>query len=359
MDTHLVYRRSLEAASHCLNTGDKVLIGLSGGPDSVALARILAAAAPGLGISLGLAHVNHGCRGADARADEAFSRELARGLQLECHTLRLDVPQLAKRRGLSLEEAGRNARYGYFDTLVREKGYTHVATGHHRDDHVEQILMNLIRGSGPSGLTGIPMVRNGLCAVPVLRLLLGSTKAEILDFLGALGQAHCRDATNSDTQYRRNAVRHDLIPFIETHFNPRITDALDRLSQILSLEEDFMVRESEAALAACRRSGRGITLSISALMGYHEAMVHRVLRLALDQTKSNLKRITLAHVRDICRLADQGHPGKQLDLPGQIRVYRLRNRISICREDRPLREIGREEKLRKAARKAAGEARKS
>ena len=357
MDQHSLYKRVLAVLDHYAPPGEKILVALSGGPDSVALLRVLARAGRW---TLGAAHLNHGYRGEDARHDQAFSRELARGLGLEFHETEVDVQKMARERRSSLEEAGRHARYEFFDTLAAREGYTLLATGHHRDDHVEQVLLNLLRGTGPGGLTGIQPLRTGVCSLPVIRPLIRISKPEILVFLESLGQDFCLDATNADPGFRRNAVREHLLPLLESRYNPRIREQLDRLSRILSREDDFLNQETQRAFDACsHRDGTGISLSLSSLNCYHGALVPRVLRMGLEQVKSDLRRITHTHIRDIEKLITRGSPGKHLDLPGRIRVYRRRDRICIRREALPLRELGAREKQRKNALKRADKARKT
>ncbi len=360
MDQHTLYKRVLAVLHRHAPPGERILVALSGGPDSVALVRVLARAAKEGKWTLGTAHLNHGYRGKDARNDQAFSRGLAKTLGLAFHETEVDVQKMAKERRCSLEEAGRHARYGFFDTLAVREGYTLLATGHHRDDHVEQVLMNLLRGSGPGGLTGIQPLRTGVCSLPVIRPLIRISKPEILAFLESLGQDFCLDATNADPGFRRNAVREHLLPLLESRYNPRIREQLDRLSRILSREEDFLNQETQRAFGECSHGdGKGISLSLAALNCYHEALIPRVLRMGLAQVKSDLKRITHTHIRDIEKLITQGSTGKHLDLPGRIRVYRGRDRIRICREALPLRELGAREKRRKAAKKKADQARKT
>ena len=342
-------------------SGEKILVALSGGPDSVALFHILAQAAPVLGFELGAAHVNHGYRGQAADGDQAFSRDLARDLGIPFFTQSCDVAAQAKAAGISLEEAGRQARYAFFSTLVADQGFTRIATGHHRDDNVEQVLMNLLRGSGLDGLAGIPALQTGLCEAPVIRPLLSLSKGDLLDLLSEINQDFCRDATNADTAHRRNALRHHLIPLLEERYNPRIREGLDRLSQMATQESDFLDREAEKIFNAqtCSPEGSDVILKLQGLTDCHPALLPRVLRLGLRRVKSDLKRISHTHIRDMVTLMAEAQPGKHLDLPGRIRVYRERERVVIRQESRPLREIGREEKQRKAARNAAGKARKS
>ena len=322
--------------------GDRVLIGFSGGPDSTALARSLMALAPRLNISVGLAHLNHCLRGKDADKDEAFARDFARTFRLDLHVDRCDIRDLARREKRSLEDAGRQARYSFFNTLSRQYGYTRTATGHHRDDHTEQVLLNLVRGTGPGGLRGISPVREGRIIRPLIRL----RKSEILDFLAELNQSFVTDLSNHDPGFLRNRVRHRLIPLMEKECNPEIRAGLDRLSQIIALEDDYMdTRATEVFASALRtRDTEEITLDADLVNRCHPAIFGRVIRKALRQVKNDLKKITRKHILDIRDLAQVSQTGKHLDLPGQIRVYHLKKEICIKRESLPLRQLGKREK---------------
>ncbi|MCG8566007.1 MAG: tRNA lysidine(34) synthetase TilS, partial [Desulfobacterales bacterium] len=248
-----------------------------------------------------------------------------------------------------LEDAGRRARYGFFDSLVLEHGYGWLATGHHRDDNAEQVLMNLLRGAGTRGLAGIPPVQENLCFCPIIRPLIRTAKADILSFLEGIDQAYMEDATNADPAFRRNALRHQLIPLLEEKYNPKIKQALDRLSRIMAREDEFLAREAQAGLDACLREEgpEMISLSLGNLSCYHGALIPRILRLALCRIKSDLRRIHHGHLEGIKDLMERAEPGKHLDLPGRIRIHKDRRRLTLRREQLPLRELGRREKGRK------------
>lgn len=324
--------------------GDRILVGLSGGPDSVALARVLMALAPDpdLDFSLALAHLNHSLRDEESLRDEVFAREFASAHGLDLTVETRDIRAEAKSGRLSLEEAGRNARYAFFHKTARDRGCARIALGHHRDDHVEQVLMNLVRGAGVRGLRGIPPVRQG----NIIRPLIGLSKADILAYLEEIGQNFVLDSTNQDTTFLRNRVRHDLIPLLESGFNPDITSGLNRLSRIITLEDDYMdARATEVFDTLATEDDDGIALAVPGLIGCHPALSRRVLRKAILAVKTDLRRITHTHILDITELATTGETGKHLDLPGQIRVYKKKGAIHIKKETRPLRELGRRQKI--------------
>ncbi len=321
---------------------DAVLAGVSGGPDSVALVRVLAYLTPGLDLTLGIAHLNHDLRGEEAQRDENFVRKLSCELGLPFFSETRDIRRLAKKEHLSIEEAGRNARYVFFTKIADTQGFTKIATGHNQDDNAEQVLMNLLRGSGLKGLTGIPPVRENRFIRPLIQL----PRARILNFLKAKEQVFVLDSSNTDESYLRNKIRHNLIPLLEQKFNPEIKSSLDRLSHILRQEEEFLTNQAAQALKVCtiEQNKTHLTLLIPNLIKHHPALVNRVLRLAIARVKQDLRRITLSHIQDILAIMDKSESGKSIDLPGQIRIYRTREHLVLQKEALPLRELGKAQK---------------
>jgi len=326
---------------------EALLVGVSGGPDSVALVRVLLSLQEKYDLTLGIAHLNHGLRGEASNSDERFVKNMAQGFGLVFFQEKAQVRLMAKEQGLSLEEAGRNARYEFFRKTAQAQGFSKIATGHTQDDNAELVLMNLLRGSGPRGLRGIPPVRENR----VIRPLIQMPKSRILEFLATLDQAFVLDLSNTDPAYVRNKIRHDLIPHLEQAFNPEIKSCLDRLSRIIWQEEAFLEDQARQVFQACTQ-GQGekdlgknqIILSMEKLVLHHPALVNRVLRQAIARVKKDLRQITHTHIQDILTLMDRSETGKSLDLPGQIRVYKNREFLYIKKEDMALRELGRNQK---------------
>ena len=227
--------------------GDRIAVGVSGGADSVALLRFLAALRPQFGWDLVVCHIHHGLRGAEADRDECFVRALADQLGLPCAVSRIDAAALALRDHISVEEAGRTARYAFFAQTAGEGG--RIATAHTLDDSIETVLMNLVRGTGLRGLCGIPRIRGN-----IVRPLLDCTRAEVEDYLGALGQPYCTDSTNLTDDYTRNRIRHDILPRL-CELNPNFPGAMARMLPRLAAQQaltDCLAAQSAQQLqAAC------------------------------------------------------------------------------------------------------------
>lgn len=238
---------------HLFGRGDKVLVALSGGADSVALLRVLLQ----LGYACEAAHCNFHLRGEESVRDEQFVRSLTDTLGVPLHVVHFDTHAYAASQGVSVEMAARELRYGWFATLLRECGAKVVAVAHHRDDSVETFLLNLVRGTGINGLQGIRPV-NG----EVVRPLLCVSRAEILEYLSGLGQEYVTDSTNLQDEFVRNKLRLHVIPMLES-INPSVSETIAETARRLS---DVAVVYHKAMQEAVRRvMPDGETISIPAL----------------------------------------------------------------------------------------------
>ncbi len=333
-----------------LKKKDKVLVAVSGGADSISLVLSLLALKERYPITLGVAHLNHMLRGEESLGDEVFVKQFADKLGLPCFSIQLDVKAHAKKHGLSIEQAGRKVRYEYFQHLACDHGYTKIATGHNKDDNAELVLMNLLRGSGPKGLCGIPPVRNNIYIRPLIQIY----KKEILEFLNSINQEYMFDSSNNDMAYLRNKIRCRLLPHLVSEFNPEIIDALDRLSNILKTEEEYFEIETQKAYMCCLHKADDLSVALfkTKMSDLHPALLNRVLRKAIKAVKKNLNRISLAHINDIIQFSFNTLSGTSLDLPGQIRVYKEKNIIIFKKEKKSLRDMGKKAKHeRRAAQK--------
>ncbi len=315
-----------------LKSEDSVIIGVSGGPDSVALLHILFKVAPHFSLRLGVAHLNHGLRPNDSDKDAEFVESLAATFDLPCYVQKRDVRRYQRENKLSLEEAARRVRYEFLEYIANKYQFNKIALGHHADDNAELVLMNLFRGTGTLGLSGIPPKRGEKIIRPMMRL----RRADIIDFLDQNRVKCVFDRTNADTRHLRNRVRHDLIPVLKTAYNPNISDTLNRLSSIVRSEEEWiedMVQPFfEKAVLRVRQSQ--IELSVPVLNRYHKALQRRVLRLALSKTKGDLRRIGFANIDAIIDLFMKKSSFGEIDLPAGIRIQRDQDTLHIFRVQR-------------------------
>lgn len=254
-------------------TGDRVLVALSGGPDSVALLHALWSLRNALGIKICAAHLNHRLRGRAGASDAAFARAFARRLGVRFIAGSADVPGLARQRKLSVETAARHARQCFLAAAARRLRCTAVATGHNRNDQAETVLMRLIRGTGLTGLAGIPR-RNGM----YIRPLLGVGRDEVLAYLRQNGLDFRLDASNDDNGMTRNRIRHELIPLLGK-YNPRIIDTVARLADTVSEDVIALDRMTAKAAARCATDGKSqIIIDLDRFNGYNKGLRRNILR---------------------------------------------------------------------------------
>ena len=320
-----------------LKEKDSVVVGVSGGPDSVALLHVLRALAARFSLKLGIAHLNHCLRQNDSDKEAAFVETLSNRLDLPCHIHKEDVHEYQIKNKLSLEEAARRVRYTFLYRVAETHRYNKIALGHHSDDNAELVLMNLFRGSGPLGLTGIPPVRDGKIIRPLIKL----SRSEIIDYLNQNRLKYVSDPSNKDTRYLRNSVRHKLIPLLKTAYNPKISETLNRLSSIIHSEEAWIedVIHPLFEKTVLDVQDDRITFSASMLDRLHTAAQRRILRKAISSIKGDLRRISFVNIDAVLHLLEKGPTYGRLDLPDRIRIRRSGDVIVISQEKSALRNL--------------------
>jgi len=278
--------------------GDKVLLGVSGGPDSVCLLHILDRCRKEMALSLQIVHINHGIRKGESKREEKFVNGLAHRMGLPIIVKSLDVPTYARRKRLTIEEAARDMRYRVFESLAKKLSAEKIALGHTASDQVETVLMHLLRGSGPQGLSGISPVRK-LGNTSIIRPLIEVNREEILDYLRENNLTFCLDSSNRRTEYFRNRIRLKLLPILRENYNKNIDDALLRLSEILKEENAYWERVVERVLDKVVSSESGKILIDSRQFLRYNVVVQRRLLYRLFAGIVSLRQIeairTLAH----------------------------------------------------------------
>lgn len=285
--------------------GDRVLVAVSGGPDSLSLLHALLALRAELGLdTLEAAHLDHGLRGEESAQEAAWVADWCAGQHIVCHVGQADVAALARRKKISKQQAARDARYAFLDRVAAECGATKIATAHTQDDQIETILLRILRGTGLDGLRGIP-ARRGLYVRPLLDV----SRAEV--------EAYClqhrldprRDPSNlSPDAYTRNRIRLDLLPKLARDYNPSVGTALLRLSEIAVRDSDFLHAQAETALerALRERDAFHTVLDRAALADLHPALLRYVLRTAIARLRGTTEGVTYEHLEWICQAVS--HP---------------------------------------------------
>jgi tRNA(Ile)-lysidine synthase len=322
-----------------LNPQESILIGVSGGPDSMLLLHSLSLMQHEFQLKLGVAHLNHALRGENSNQDEAFVKQWARMLNIACYSETISVKAYQKKHTLSLEEAARQVRYDFYCRMARQHGFNKIALGHHRDDNAEVVLMALLRGSGPLGLSGIKPIRTvDQTNLKIIRPLIHLSKKEITDWLKTNNFPFVSDATNQDTQFLRNKIRHELIPSLINDYNPQTVTALNQLSTILQSEEAWIDNQVRPLLAKMiiKSYKDHIILNHDRFCSYPIAVQRRCLRMAIRRLKGDLKRISYQHIEAVIDLVSKQKDAGPLNLPSGLSVSRTENHIVIAKLHLPI-----------------------
>ena len=306
---------------------ETVLVGVSGGADSLALLYTLHTLRYQLDCQLHIAHLDHSFR-EDSAKDAVYVAAQADRLGIPISSDKIDVPQLMRDQKLSAEAAARRARYRFYECVSEQIGGTKIALGHHRGDQAETVLMNLLRGAGPSGLKGILPVR----AEKFIRPLLTFSRQEIEAFIAQLGLQPRRDATNYHLNHLRNRVRLELIPTLERVYNSNIQNALNQTAELLQVESDYLEALAHDAFQACRRESYTpdtVVLDRCLFQAHHLALRRRILRLAIAEVFGEVRDLYFNHFESMLNLIDGDAPNSALDLPNGGEFRRAYNRVFI------------------------------
>lgn len=284
---------------------DRVLIGLSGGADSVFLLYVLKTISEEFGFEIGACHIEHGIRGSESVHDMEFSEKLCKDLGIPFYAKQFDVPAVSRDQKISVETAARNVRYSYFEEVSKKDGFNLIATAHHRDDKVETILMNIIRGCSLRGYAGIEY-KNG----SVIRPLLDISKSEILTFCKENNIEYCVDSTNEDTEYTRNRIRHILLPKLK-ETNPSFEESLLRQSEIFTCEDEFLNIEADKFPV-----DDGIDLS--KFSSLHKAIARRVIYKYIGNIKGSRNDISYTDIENALSICTSGKTGSRCHISGSL-----------------------------------------
>ena len=326
-----------------LEKGTRVIIGLSGGPDSVCLFDILDRMAEEWNLSLHPVHVNHGLRGEDALADQKYCEELAASRGYEIRVFSYDCYAYAKEQGMTTEEAGRKLRYDSFNQVYEElkeldatcgkpnEKYA-VAVAQNAEDQVETVLHRLIRGTGIDGLSGIKYVRDDGRGYRIIRPILDLRRSEILDYLKERNLEVRWDKTNDEPLYTRNKIRLELLPYLE-EFNPRVREALLRLAKSAGEDSAFLDDIAGKEYEGIKKdsSEKGIYLDGHKLRSLDPVIGRRVLSLALKEVGLEMD-MTMAAYREANKVIQSGLTTAGASLPGNYRIEDVYGDIRVGKD---------------------------
>ena len=300
--------------------GDKVVVGLSGGADSVALLLVLKELEKVLGFSLEAIHVEHGIRGEESKSDEAFAKTLCESQGIPFASVTVDVPAFCKETGLGMEEAARKLRYEVFEKLALEKD-AKVALAHHQEDNAETILFQLVRGSSLTGLCGMQPVRNDENGVCYIRPLLGVHREEIENYLKERGQEYCIDSTNTDLVYSRNFLRNQVIPEL-AQINAQAVAHINQTANHLSEIKAYMDAEVDKYWnQLAEETPQGVEICLTEFAKLPVVLQRELIYKAIVHAAKQKKDISSVHVEDVLSICN-GQSGKSVALPYGLRACR-------------------------------------
>ncbi|HZO89597.1 MAG TPA: tRNA lysidine(34) synthetase TilS [Chthonomonadaceae bacterium] len=300
--------------------GQTVVVGVSGGPDSTALLHALAGLRQEWKLTLVAAHFNHGFRGVESEADAEYVAALCARLEVPCRIERADVPAARRRLHLSAQEAARSLRHAFLRRVAGEEGAERIALAHTRDDRIETVLLNLLRGTGLEGLSGFPPVH-----FPLVRPLYDVSRAQVEAYCAAHVLHPRRDSSNVNLDYRRNRIRTELLPYLAAYYNEKVDHAILRMADLAAADNEVLEGLAAEAFArvACAQTETQVTLDAALLRAQPIALQRRVLRQAIARVRGHLQHIGLETLDRALEAVAQGRKW-QVTLPAaEVGAVRL------------------------------------
>ena len=316
-----MFKKVLETITkyNLIESGDKIVLGVSGGPDSICMLEILNKLKENLKFDIVVAHINHGLR-ENATIDEQYVENYCKKLNVEYYVLKVNLREYAQNNKFGLEEAGRKVRYDFFDEVLEKTNSNKIAIAHNKNDRVETIILNILRGSGVLGLKGID-VKNGKYIRPLLEI----ERKEIEDFCEKNNIEPRIDESNFENEYSRNKVRNVVIPYIKEEFNPNIIETITRLSDIVSEENDLLEEETKKEYQNLlikeinlkenvynKDEESIIVLDLKQFNILNKVLKKRIILYAIKKIFGSTKNIEKIHLEDIIKLCNNNIGNKYL-----------------------------------------------
>ena len=307
-----------------IDYGDGIVVGLSGGPDSICLLYLLNSIRDEFKIDIVAVHINHMLRAEEADADELYCKDVCEQLGIEFFSRKININEYSMKNGISSETAGREVRYRYFDEVMKSKGFNKIATAHNANDQAETILMRLMRGTGIEGLCGIPVKRDNVYIRPILFM----KREEVEEYCRVNNLMPRIDKSNLERVYSRNKVRLDILPYMKENFNSDVMEAINRMSELLRIDNNFIDNEVNKYYEEfCTRENNIIVISKD-VFKFHKAILYRVIRRAIKDVAGNNYNVELKNIEDVITLSEIG-TGKIIYLPNDIIAVNVYGDIKI------------------------------
>lgn len=317
-----------------------IVLGLSGGPDSVCLFNVLMELSGEMNLTIHPVHVNHKFRPGAAEHDQAYVEKLCKDHGLECHSFVVDCQAIADEEKITSEEAGRRVRYEAFAAVAKElrssgveKDNIRIVVAQNADDQVETILFRILRGTGVDGLSGISYERTDENGFRIVRPLLDVTKAQVLQYCSEKNLNPCIDHTNSQPVYTRNRIRLELIPYLEKEYNPNIRETIIRMGKAAAGDSEYIEEQAEKALSEMvkEESELHVLLDGHKLQGCHRSVRRRVISMALGKIGLH-DDISFAHFAGVESILESESPSARVNLPKGFSAVRIYEDVKLCRD---------------------------
>lgn len=315
-----------------IKNGDNIVVGVSGGPDSMTLLNVLLNIKEELNFNIVVAHINHMIR-EEAEEETKYVEDFCKKKNIQCFVRKEKVEEIAKNNKIGTEEAGRTVRYAFFDEVLEKVKANKVATAHNANDNAETVLMNIIRGSGTSGLKGIEPIRNN----KYIRPLIECTRAEIEQYCEEEKLQPKLDKTNKENVYTRNKVRNLLIPYIEENFNPNIITSINRLSELATQENNFIekevIRSYKEVLIKQTLGNKGIEEKNSVILDLKKfnkldlVIKNRLMLYTIGRVLGTSQNIEKVHIEDLVKLCSNNIGNKFLTPNKNIKIMVKQGKI--------------------------------
>lgn len=314
---------------HMIQPQDKIVVAVSGGPDSITLLSVLNNLRTKYNLDLVVAHVNHKIR-KEAIIDEEYVQEFCNKINVEFFVKSIDVKELANNNKIGLEEAGRNVRYDFFEEVLEKTNSNKIAIAHNKNDSVETIIMNIFRGTGVQGLKGIePIMENKF-----IRPLIECEKPEIEKYCEIKKLNPKIDKTNFENDYTRNKIRNVVIPYIKKEFNPNIISTITRLSEVINRDDEYLnkVTKEKYLNLLIEKKDTEIILNLKEFNLLENSLKSRLIIYTISRLFGNSKNIEKVHIDDIIKLCDNNIGNKYLTPNKNIKVFVKKHKIFFIKQ---------------------------
>lgn len=313
---------------HMITQGDTIIVGVSGGADSVCLLLVLMELRKRIPFTIRVVHIEHGVRGDTSKQDALFVKSLCNENGISEVEYSYDVPHIAREQGISVEEAGRKLRYQAFDQEAGKVERAKIAIAHNQNDNAETMLHHLVRGSALQGIAGIAPVRGN-----IIRPLLCVTREEIEAYLAERGQNYCTDATNFELVYTRNRIRHEVLPVLK-QINAQAVPHMSGAAEVLRETQEYMQLQTEQLkLAAVTIDGDRVTLYKDRICQEPEIIRKLLIHQLIGEQAGSRKDIASVHINDVLHLFDL-QVGKSINLPYGLRAERIYEGVRLTKRDK-------------------------